>query len=67
MILKIVLGALGCLLAWLLLLPILLLGGCVLLLVALLAELGALIAGGADSTLDAASARRIARDICLRI
>jgi hypothetical protein len=64
MILKTFLTALGCLFAWLLLIPILLIGGCALLLYALLSELGSLATGGAESTLDAATARRIARDIC---
>jgi uncharacterized membrane protein len=64
MMLKTLITALGCLFAWLLLMPILLVGGCAVLLYALLSELGSMTTGGDESTLDAATARKIARDIC---
>jgi hypothetical protein len=65
MIWKAVLIALGCLLAWLVLLPLLVIGGGVTLLAyAILAELGALILGDSAKALDTADAREIARRMC---
>ena len=65
MISKAVLISLGCLLAWLVLLPLLVIGGGVTLLAyAILAEFGALILGGGAKALDTADAREIARRMC---
>ena len=65
MIWKIILISLGCLLAWLVLLPLLVIGGGVTLLAyAILAEFGALILGDSVKALDTADAREIARRMC---
>jgi hypothetical protein len=62
---KAVLISLGCLVAWLVLLPLLVIGGGVTLLAyAILAEFGALILGDSAKALNTADAREIARRMC---
>jgi hypothetical protein len=63
--LKAILFTLGCLVAWFVLLPLLLIaGGTVLLAYAIFAELAALLTGHRSKTLDASAAREIARRMC---
>lgn len=55
----------GCVLAWLVLLPMLVIGGGIALLAyAIFAELGAVLTGNAFKTLDTSAAREIARRMC---
>jgi hypothetical protein len=66
MFLKAILCSLGCLVAWLLLLPIFVIGGgSVVILYAALSELAAILTGSAGNSLDPIAAREIARRICL--
>jgi hypothetical protein len=65
MFLKAILLSLGCLLAWLVLLPLLVIGGGVALFAyALFAEVGASLLGNGGTTVDAKAAREIARRMC---
>jgi len=65
MLLKAILFTLGCLVAWFVLLPVLLIvGGTALFAHAIFAELGALLTGNPGKTPDAAAAREIARRMC---
>lgn len=65
MFLKAILLALGCLLAWLVLLPLLVIGGGVALFAyAIFAEFGASFLGHTGTTVDATAAREIARRMC---
>jgi len=65
MLLKAILFTLGCLVAWFVLLPVLLIvGGTALFAHAIFAELGALITGNPGKTPDTAAAREIARRMC---
>jgi hypothetical protein len=66
MFLKAILSSLGCLIAWLLLLPVFVIGGAALvILYAVLSEFGAILVGNAGKSLDPTTAREIARRICL--
>jgi hypothetical protein len=65
MSLKTILFSLGCVLAWFVLLPLLLIGGGVALFAyAVFAELGAFLTGSHSKTLDSSVAREIARRMC---
>jgi hypothetical protein len=65
MSLKAVLFPLGCIIAWFVLLPALVIGGGIALFAyATLAELGAFLTGSAARTLDTAAARAMARQMC---
>ena len=65
MSLKTISFALGCLLAWFVLLPVLVIGGGVALLAyAICAELGAFLTGNTGKTVDSTVAREIARRMC---
>jgi hypothetical protein len=65
MSLKAILFALGCLVAWFVLLPLFLIaGGVVLCAYAVFAELGAILIGIPSNTLDTSVAREIARRMC---
>jgi hypothetical protein len=65
MSLKTISFALGCLLAWFVLLPVLVIGGGVALLAyAICAELGAFLTGNTGKTVDTTVAREIARRMC---
>jgi hypothetical protein len=65
MSLKTISFALGCLLAWFVLLPLLVIGGGVALLAyAICAELGAFLTGNTGKTVDSTVAREIARRMC---
>jgi hypothetical protein len=65
MFLKTILLALGCLLAWFVLLPLLVIGGGFALFAhAVFAEFGALFLGNTGNTVDTAVAREIARRMC---
>jgi len=65
MSLKAILLALGCLVAWFVLLPLFLIaGGAILCAYAMLAELGAILMGIPSNTLDKSVAREIARRMC---
>jgi hypothetical protein len=65
MFLKTFLLSLGCVLAWLVLLPLLFIGGGVALFAqAIFAEFGALFLGNTGTTVDATAAREIARRMC---
>jgi hypothetical protein len=65
MSLKTILFSLGCVLAWFVLLPVLLVGGGIALFAyAVLAELGAFLTGSSGKTLDSSVAREIARRMC---
>ncbi len=65
MSLKAILFPLGCVLAWFVLLPVVVIGGgSSLLLYAILAEFGAFITGNRAKTLDSSVARDIARRMC---
>jgi hypothetical protein len=65
MSLKAVLFSLGCIIAWFVLLPMLVIGGGIALFsCATFAELGALLTGSRARTLDARVAREIAREMC---
>jgi hypothetical protein len=65
MSLKTILFSLGCVLAWLVLMPVLLIGGGIALFAyAALAELGAFPKGSPSKTLDSSVAREIARRMC---
>jgi len=65
MSLKAILFALGCLVAWFVLLPVLLIsGGVALAAYATFAELGAFLMGMPSKTLDSSAAREIARRMC---
>jgi hypothetical protein len=65
MSLKAILLSLGCVLAWFVLLPTLVIGGGVALFAyAIFAELGAFITGNPSQTLDSTAAREIARRTC---
>jgi hypothetical protein len=65
MFLKAILLSLGCLLAWLVLLPLLVIGGgAALFAYAVFAEFGALFLGNTGTTVDPAAAREIARRMC---
>jgi hypothetical protein len=65
MFLKTLLAALGCLAAWIMLLPIfVLVGVTALLLYTIVCELGALVVGGKAGSLDLDAARATARRIC---
>jgi hypothetical protein len=65
MFLKAILLALGCLLAWLVLLPLLVIGGgAALFAYAIFAEFGAMFLGNTGTTVDPAAAREIARRMC---
>jgi hypothetical protein len=62
---KAVLFSLGCLVAWFVLLPLLVIGGGLALFAyALFAELGSFLAGIPSKTLDTSVAREMARSIC---
>jgi hypothetical protein len=62
---KAVFFSLGCLVAWFVLLPLLVIGGGLALFAyAVFAELGGFLAGIPSKTLDASVAREIARSIC---
>ena len=62
---KAILFTLGCILAWFVLLPVVVIGGgLALFLYAILAELAALITGKPASSLDTTVAREIARRMC---
>jgi hypothetical protein len=62
---KAILFTLGCVLAWFVLMPAVVIGGgLALLLYAILAELAAFITGKPSKTLDTAAAREIARRMC---
>jgi hypothetical protein len=63
--LKAILITLGCLVAWFVLLPLLLIaGGATLLAYAIFAELAAFLTGHRSKTLDTSAAREIARRMC---
>jgi hypothetical protein len=63
---KAVLFSLGCMLAWFVFLPVLVIGGGIgLFSYAILAELGALLTGTPSKTLDTRAAREIARRLCI--
>jgi hypothetical protein len=63
---KTILFSLGCILAWFVLLPVLVIGGgFALLSYAIFAELGALVTGVPSKTLDTSVAREIARRMCV--
>ncbi len=63
--LKTILFSLGCVLAWFVLLPLLLIGGGLALFAyAVFAELGAFLTGSTSNTLDISVAREIARRMC---
>ena len=65
MFLKAILFSLGCLIAWFVLLPVLVIGGGIALFAyATFAELGALLTGSPARTLDTTVARDIARTMC---
>jgi hypothetical protein len=65
MSLKAVLFSLGCVVAWFVLLPLLVIGGGIALFAyATFAELGALLTGSPARTLDTTVAREIARTMC---
>ena len=65
MSLKAVLFSLGCVIAWFVLLPALVIGGGIALFAyATFAELGALLTGSSAGTLDTTVAREIARTMC---
>jgi hypothetical protein len=65
MSLKTILFSLGCVLAWFVLLPVLLIGGGIALFAyAGFAELGAFLTGSPCKTLDSSVAREIARRMC---
>jgi hypothetical protein len=65
MSLKAVFLSLGCLIAWFVLLPMVLVGGGIALFAyAVFAELGAFLAGIPNKTLDTSAAREMARRIC---
>jgi hypothetical protein len=65
MSLKAVPFLIGCVIAWFILLPVLVIGGGIALFAyATFAELGALLTGGPARTLDTAAAREIARRMC---
>jgi hypothetical protein len=65
MSLKAILFALGCLLVWFVLLPLLVIGGGVSLLAyAIVAELGPLLTGMPRKTVDTSAAREITRRMC---
>ena len=65
MSLKAILFALGCLVAWFVLLPLLLIvGGTALFTYAIFAEIGAFLVGNPGKSLDASVARDIARRTC---
>jgi len=62
---KAIFFALGCILAWFVLLPLLVIGGGIALFVyAIFAELGALLTGSPYQSLDPSAAREIARRMC---
>jgi len=62
---KAVLFSLGCLVAWFVLLPVLVIGGGLSLFAyAVFAELGAFLAGIPSKTIDTSAAREMARSIC---
>jgi len=62
---KVILFTLGCVLAWFVLLPVVVIGGgFALFLYAILAELAAFITGKPSKALDTAVAREIARRMC---
>jgi hypothetical protein len=62
---KAVFFSLGCLIAWFVLLPVVVIGGgAALFAYAVFAELGAFLAGIPSKTLDTAAAREMARSIC---
>jgi len=62
---KAIFFAFGCILAWFVLLPLLVIGGGIALFVyAIFAELGALLTGNPYQSLDTAAAREIARRMC---
>jgi len=62
---KVILFSLGCLLAWLVVFPLLFIGGGIALFAyALLAELGALLMGKTGNTVDMTVARETARRMC---
>jgi hypothetical protein len=66
MSLKAILFSLGCILAWFVLLPVLVIGGGVALFsYAIFAELGALVTGKPSTTLETSVAREIARRLCV--
>ena len=65
MSLKAILFTMGCLVAWFVLLPLMLIaGGATLLAYAIFAELAAFLTGHRSNTLDASAAREIARRMC---
>jgi hypothetical protein len=65
MSLKAILFALGCLLVWLVLLPLLIIGGGVSLFAyAIFAELGPFLTGNPRKTIDASAARETVRRMC---
>jgi hypothetical protein len=65
MSLKTILFSLGCVLAWFVLLPVLLIGGGIALFsYAVFVELGAFLTGSPGKTLDSSVAREIARRMC---
>jgi hypothetical protein len=65
MSLKAILYALGCLVAWFVLLPLLLIaGGAALFAYAIFAELAAFLTGHPGKTIDTSAAREIARRMC---
>jgi hypothetical protein len=65
MSLKTILFSLGCLVAWFVLLPMLVIGGGIALFAyATFAELGAFLTGAPARTLDTTSAREIAHNLC---
>jgi hypothetical protein len=62
---KAIFFSVGCVLAWFVLLPVVVIGGGIsLFLYAILAELGALITGDRSKTVDASTAREMARRMC---
>jgi hypothetical protein len=66
MLIKALLSSLGCLLAWVFLLPVFaLVGGAGLFLYATLAEIGSLFTGRTVKTIDPSTARENARRICM--
>jgi hypothetical protein len=65
MSLKAFLFTFGCLVAWFVLLPLLLIvGGTALFAYAIFAELGAFLTGSTSKTLDSSAAREVARRVC---
>jgi hypothetical protein len=65
MSLKAIMFSLGCILAWFVLLPVLLIvGGAALLAYAIFAELAAVLRGSPNTPLDTSVAREIARRMC---